>query len=270
MTLTAPPAPASAAPSAPAPAATTTPVGGSLQKAKLVLLEPPNPPSKPPSMASMVSKARAGGVGEVEFTFNPKEYTHAKSANWKRDPKPGAKSAGMPEFTGTGPGTLTLECFLDGTADAHPTVGATIETLLSTVKPLTSSVSQKKPTPPWVAFLWGGAEPFIGIMKTVSAKITMFRPEGDPLRAVVSLTLEEMPTEAPRQNPTSGGPDTRRQHLVVDGDALPLVATREYGDPNAWRAIAEANGIDDPLRLAVGTRLLLPTTSGSTTRPGAT
>jgi nucleoid-associated protein YgaU len=46
--------------------------------------------------------------------------------------------------------------------------------------------------------------------------------------------------------------------VVVAGDTLPSVAFHAYGDPNLWRAVAEANGIDDPMRLRAGTRLLLP------------
>ena len=43
------------------------------------------------------------------------------------------------------------------------------------------------------------------------------------------------------------------------GDSLHAVAFREYGDPNLWRGVAAFNGIDDPLRVAPGTRILVPT-----------
>ena len=46
----------------------------------------------------------------------------------------------------------------------------------------------------------------------------------------------------------------RRTHRVVAGDSLPQLAWREYGDATAWRVIAEANDIDDPMVLAPGTR----------------
>ena len=36
------------------------------------------------------------------------------------------------------------------------------------------------------------------------------------------------------------------------------IAFREYDDPAQWRRIAEANGIDDPLALQPGRRLLIP------------
>jgi nucleoid-associated protein YgaU len=45
---------------------------------------------------------------------------------------------------------------------------------------------------------------------------------------------------------------------VVAGDTLASVAYAEYGDPNGWRRLAEANDIDDPLRLRDGVVLHVP------------
>ena len=42
-------------------------------------------------------------------------------------------------------------------------------------------------------------------------------------------------------------------HTVRDGDTLPSIAYDAYGDATRWRAIAEANGIDNPLHLRRGT-----------------
>ena len=38
----------------------------------------------------------------------------------------------------------------------------------------------------------------------------------------------------------------------------PAWPTRSTGTPAWWRPLAEANGIDDPFKLVVGTRLLVP------------
>jgi len=51
-------------------------------------------------------------------------------------------------------------------------------------------------------------------------------------------------------------------HTVQDGDSLPSIAYRAYGDATRWRAIADANEIDDPLRLRRGTPLMLPRLEG--------
>ena len=47
-------------------------------------------------------------------------------------------------------------------------------------------------------------------------------------------------------------------HTVTDGDSLPSVAYKNYGDATRWRTIAEANGIDDPLALRRGHQLTIP------------
>jgi nucleoid-associated protein YgaU len=50
-------------------------------------------------------------------------------------------------------------------------------------------------------------------------------------------------------------------HTVRDGDSLQSIAFAAYGDATKWRTIAEANGIDDPLRLRRGTVLSIPGTA---------
>ena len=62
----------------------------------------------------------------------------------------------------------------------------------------------------------------------------------------------------PGSNPTSGGISGRRVHTFSAGDTLHSVAYAEYGNPGLWRVLAEANGVDDPLRIAPGTALLIP------------
>jgi len=44
----------------------------------------------------------------------------------------------------------------------------------------------------------------------------------------------------------------------VAGDTLASVAYEEYRNPTKWRALAEANGIDDPMRLRPGAVLIVP------------
>jgi nucleoid-associated protein YgaU len=46
--------------------------------------------------------------------------------------------------------------------------------------------------------------------------------------------------------------------VLADGENVIGVATEKYGAPSAWRAVAQANGIDDPLRVHPGQVLHLP------------
>jgi nucleoid-associated protein YgaU len=230
-----------------------------LEKAYLALIAPPTPADRPPALSSVLGQARSGGEGEVVFTFNPKEFSISKSAQWQRRNQKGTGSAAMPEFTGSQPATMTLEVFLDKSESANPSVVAEVQRLLDTVTPLPKTISANRPSPPWVVFGWGKFTSFVAVVKQVSARYTMFRPDGEAIRAVVTLGLEEVPTDPPpRQNPTSGSLTATRSHRMVDGDSLQSVAQAEYGDVGRWRELADANGIDDPMRVPPGTALLIP------------
>jgi Contractile injection system tube protein/LysM domain len=222
-------------------------VNDNLQKAVLRLLEPS-------------AKGPKGPTGkEISFKFNPKEYAISKSAEWKSRESKGAKKASMPEFVGPKPGQLTLELFLDGT-DGSGDVSRDVDLLFSCLTSAQKARSQQRPLPPFVQFRWGKVL-FTGILKSVNAKYTLFRETGVPIRATCALSIEELPTEEEGQNPTSGTLAPMRTHALVDGDSLPWIAYREYGDPTLWRALAEANTIDDPMRLRPGDRLLIPSPS---------
>lgn len=203
--------------------------------------------------------APGGGteIGRVTFTYNPKEFSYRKAATWERKPAKGARKSAPPEFKGAEPTTLSVEVFLDG-YEAGKDVSADIALLTSCCVPLDATISSKKPSPPWVIFGWGNQVHITAYVKSVDVKCTMFTPEGVPLRATCTVAMEEIPPQVARQNPTSGGVTTLRSRLVVEGDTLPSVAFQEYGLPSAWRVLAEANGIDDPLRLSAGRRLLIP------------
>jgi hypothetical protein len=225
-------------------------MSASLQKAYIEFLEP--------AKSGPGGAATVAGVNRVTFKFNPKEYSIQKSAEWKRSNTKGAKQASVPEFTGSQPRSLTLELFFDATDSKTGDVSKHVEALFGCLVPLPSTLSKQKPSPPFVRFCWGNKVHFTAYLKSVNAKYTLFRPQGTPIRATASVTLEEIPSDAGKQNPTSGGLASLRGHTVVAGDSLASIAYREYGAPGHWRALAEANGIDDPLRLRPGARLLVP------------
>ncbi|MER6529839.1 LysM peptidoglycan-binding domain-containing protein [Streptomyces sp. NPDC001508] len=199
-----------------------------------------------------------GPCGRIDFQFNPKELSLTKAAAWKRTPAKGAKSAGPPEYQGPQPSKLTVEMFFDASDTQDTSVVTAVEKLFACCVPTSETRQQQRSSPPWVVFHWGGLTGFPGYVSQVQAKYTLFTTSGVPIRAVCQVTMEEISGETPGQNPTSGALHARRVHRVRTGDTLALLAWREYGDPAGWRAIAEANGIDDPMRLPEGRELLLP------------
>lgn len=199
-------------------------------------------------------------VGTVDFQFNPKELSLAKSATWARQTGKGNKRSGPPQYTGPQPAKLNLEMFFDASDTQDNSVVKKVEKLFACCVPTPSSQQADKGSPPWVLFRWGSLTGFLAYISSVSAKYTLFTPSGLPIRATCTVALEELAGQPPKQNPTSGGLNPRRVHVLVEGDTLAGIAYREYGDASLWREVAHANGIDDPMRLRAGLRLLLPTT----------
>jgi Contractile injection system tube protein len=208
---------------------------------------------------SLIPPNSAGGpeLARVTFNYNPKELSFNKAAQWQRKPAKGATKAATPEFQGPSPMTLSVELFLDG-YEAGQDISDDIDTLYSCCGPMDNSIQAKKPSPPWVVFGWGNNTQLTAIVKSVAVKLTMFGADGTPLRATCTVSMEEVVPDSFAQNPTSGSPNTVRSHLLIEGDSLPSVAYKEYGNAGWWRPLAEANGIDDPLTLTPGIRLLVP------------
>ena len=195
---------------------------------------------------------------EVSFMFNPTEYRLSRNVNLTNQSTP-KWVGGQPEYTGTGPLTLSMQLFFDDFASAQGDVTPKIDKLFSWQLPEADSGA-----PPMVYLEWGsnGIAKFNGVIKDVNVTYTVFNKTGTPIQATADITIEQTvikPTiTEPGTNPTSRATDMRRVHVVVEGDSLASIAASEYGDPNYWRALAEINGIDDPLRVRPGTNLLIP------------
>lgn len=219
-------------------------------RAQLTLKEPP----------TSVGARPGGTIAQLDLQFNPSTLELSKSTEWRRTPSRMAGQSALPEFVGSGPRTLSLEVFLDATATHDNSVEQAVEKLMKACVPTPASLGRKKPASPWVRFEWGTARTtsFDGVLSSLSVSYKLFDVDGKPLRATCSLSIEEASVDPAGQNPTSGARTARSTHTVVAGDSLAMLAWREYGDATAWRAIAEANGIDDPMALRPGSELVVP------------
>jgi hypothetical protein len=197
----------------------------------------------------------------IECMFNPTEYELRQTMTVTRNRAP-SRPAGTPEFGGTNAMTLTLKLFFDEFSLADGDVTPRITRLLSWTKPTKKSVDEGNPCPPLVAFQWGNNPQlanFQGFLKTVAVTYKLFRRDGTPVRADVTVTLEGETEQFGATNPTSHATESRRIHVLLEGESLQSVAYGEFGRAAYWRAIAELNGIDDPVRVRPGTRLVIPT-----------
>lgn len=206
-----------------------------------------------------ITNVETGDV--IAVLFNPEEYTLNKDINYAQSAIPGL-SGPILQFVNGNMTTLEMELLLD-TLEAH-TDGPTTNQAGEDVRNLTGRITQlmeinsETHAPPVLEFAWGSLS-FTCVLARCSQKFILFKSDGVPVRARLSVTFNEFldpELEARRANRLTA--DYTKQHLVLQGENISRIAARYYQNPQTWRPIAIANRLDDPRRIAAGQRLLIP------------
>ena len=222
---------------------------------------------------SQYTKAQLQIEGKAPFDvlFNPTEFSISKSNEWKYEKVTGTTFT-PPSFGGGNPRELTLNLLLDASllGKTQHVRGITDDLFKMMEVPGGSAGGSSTAAPPFITFTWGSETTFKSVCTQLTVAYKLFRPNGDPIRADVKMTLKQAEpastassTGANRgTNPTTRANAGHGVHTVKDGDSLPSIAYEAYGDATSWRAIADANGIENPLHLRRGRSLSLPRLDG--------
>lgn len=213
------------------------------------------------------AKLAIEGGEVIDALFNPTEFTITKGNNWTFDP---VKGTSLPKgkFGGGKPREMQVSLLLDQTLPngGKPVKDITDKLFKMMEVPSGASGGSANACPPLVTFQWGEMIPFKAACTSLTVAFQLFEPNGTPIRADVKLALTQADaatSASANSKNKKGNPTTRSAgglgvHVVRDGDTLQSIAHQTYGDPNRWRMVAEANGVDDPLHLRRGSPLNLP------------
>lgn len=207
---------------------------------------------------------RDGEMADIKFAFNPERISYSHTARQEE-----VSSTGQAEELIKNLGNL--EIGIDKVVLVGPETKAMCNSLLLWSTPVSGEISPGVIGQFDLAFTWGVG--FFELVRMRSATINYTRFNGltgEPIRAEVRLQLfRGMDPVRPFTNPTSGGPAGRSSHVLDSSECLPSLAASRYGRPGAWRQIARANAIDDPLRVRPGTTVYLPEPGSSGLADGA-
>ena len=211
------------------------------------------------------AKLEIEGGKSLECWFNPSQYAIQKQNEWTTRPVVGA-SLPAAQFAGGHARELTLELLFD--AEPGSDVTAVSDQLFQMMEadPSLASGRKNQARPPTITLTWGTFTSFKAVCTRLNVVYTLFKADGTPIRAQASLALVQVEkdarsgggTPARAQNPTSRADQKLSSHVVTGGDSLQSIAFAHFRDATRWRAIAEHNGIDDPLDLTLGRRLEIP------------
>jgi hypothetical protein len=209
----------------------------------------------------MTPKAKLTEVAteqHIVFAFNPEKvaFRHTQRLTEYTGSKSGydeyLQSQGIPKIT------------VDGLTLYGPDTKAIHEQLEEWSRPnlATGDPNDPEAKPKLLEFSWGTEKTGVSFkahLETVSVVYIRFDPvTAQPIRATVALAFHKVKPPIPKHNPTSGGPPGRRVHALDSSECLATVTMAAYGRPDAWRDVARANRITDPLRVRPGTEIFLP------------
>lgn len=204
------------------------------------------------------------GDDPIEVMFNPNSYRISKTVAWEPSTNSTVGStrtdrranAPISSFGGGGARELSLELFFDSTELDDDARDVRLQT--DAIVRLTR-IERKNDRPPVCVVAWGTRKtedfPFTGTVTSLSQRFVLFDQVGRPLRAFLEVTFREFLDREDDKRLTDPETTTR---IVRRGESLAGIAAEVYRDPGAWRVIAQANGIEDPLVLPAGTRLTVP------------
>ena len=194
-------------------------------------------------------------VDAFEAFVNPNEITISYELEWDAAQGAGTTNSRM-NFKKAKPGDLALTFFLDGTgASGRPADVQQMVEQFQTVTGYSGDIHR----PNYLKVMWGTLQVKRCVLKSASIVYKLFKPDGVPLRAVITANFSDNSDDKTRvamsQDQSS---DLTHRRVVKAGDNLPGLCEAIYGDPRLYLRVAAANGLDDFRALAPGSVVFFP------------
>lgn len=214
---------------------------------------------------------------------NPETYTINYQVNLNTKEVPGT-SGSNPSYTNTAPPTIQFEFLFDATGVIPkpsalgalgdvPIVGAVAGAVAGLLSPeeeydvmkeiakfnsVVFTYSGDQHSPKRIQLLWGKLI-FDGKLTSLSFNFKLFKPDGTPLRAVATASFLGSITDKLRvETQKDNSPDLTHIRQVKNGDTLPLMTYRIYGDASYYMEVARVNNLVNFRNLKPGDRIKFP------------
>lgn len=194
-------------------------------------------------------------VEEFEAFINPNEITLSYEMEYDSAQGSGTTNSRM-EFKKVKPGDMTLTFFIDGTgANGNPVDVQEQVAQFQTVTGYNGKIHR----PNYLVVAWGTLEVRRCVLKSASIVYKLFKPDGVPLRVVITAVFSDNSDDATRVAIAQDeSPDLTHIRLVKAGDTLPGLCYRIYNDPGLYLEVARVNRINNFRALSPGMRIIFP------------
>lgn len=198
--------------------------------------------------------------GEFNTLLNPENYRIKYEVSQNRQQAQGTSSA-APHFNKTLPEDLQLDFVFDRSGVIKGYEDKNGEGIIGDIekfKKIVLDYNGEKHKPNYLIISWGSLF-FKGSLKDMEITYKLFKPDGTPIRANVRATFKgfvEDNLRVARENNNS--PDLTHIRIVNEGDTLPLMTFRIYGDSKYYVEVAKANKLVNFRKLTPGQQIFFP------------
>lgn len=197
----------------------------------------------------------------ISLLINPSELSLLRKTKYAGAVPLGDTGSGR-SFSRMQPGKLDFSTVFDGTGvvpvPSNLKLPSEVEDQLNALNDVVYTYNGKQHEPNVVQVLWGRLA-FYGRLTSFNIEYTLFRPNGAPLRAKVDMSFQgyKNPQESALEANKSS-PDLSHSVVVTEGDTLPLLCHRIYGDSRYYVDVARFNGLHAFRALKPGLTLHFP------------
>ncbi|MEP1489571.1 MAG: hypothetical protein ABJL44_10870 [Algibacter sp.] len=185
------------------------------------------------------------------------------SIKWNRkiqynEQQPLDASTASQKYKSTPSDELSFEIIIDCTGIVDPKridMAKEIKTLEDIVYTYNGDIHR----PNYVKIQWGSDLSFNSVLKTFNTSYTLFRPDGSPLRAKISLSFGEYVSPKKKsEEEKKNSPDITHLVEVVEGDTLPQLCYKVWNTPFHYVKVAQYNNLNKFRQLKGGRNLIFP------------
>ncbi|MDB4582345.1 hypothetical protein N9164_04270 [Draconibacterium sp.] len=193
-----------------------------------------------------------------EVQFNPNEFGYTFNIEYNKERPQNATDA-QQTFRRAKPTDLAIDFTLDGTGAAGKNhANYQVKDKVDEFFKVVVDYSSDKHRPRYVMLHWGKMV-FKGVVNSVNVRYNLFTPDGNPLRAKITLRLSSaLSYEKQVAENSPDSPDMTHIRNVIDGDNIPLMTYDIYSDTNEYVKIARYNNLVNFRRLSSGQKLSFP------------
>ena len=197
--------------------------------------------------------------GMMVVMVNPESYSQKINVNYAEKQAPGTTGM-LPQFNKIEPQKLNFELLFDSTGVVNSLRNdiTGVEAEIFLFKKVVLEYKGDKHRPRFLSIFWGTLK-FDCCLESLDITYKLFRPNGLPIRAVAKAGFIGAMDDTKRvAKENASSPDLTHVRTVNDGDTLPLMAFRIYGDPKYYIEVAKANGLNDYRNLITGQKIKFP------------